>query len=122
MTVTFDTSAWIEYFLGSDIGQLPRSYVDGDEPIATSAISLMEIKDKYVREGRSWKDRVAFIASRSEIVPLDEKLALAAADVKHSLRLHTTDSIIYATAQAAGSKLLTKDSHFKGMKNVVMLE
>ena len=121
MTVTFDTSAWIEYFLGSEIGQLSRSYVDGDEPIITSAISIMEIKDKYLREGKRWQDRISLISERSEIIVVDDKLAILAADMKRDHHLHSMDALIYATSQAVKSKLLTKDAHFKDLKDVIIL-
>lgn len=122
MTVTFDTSAWIEYFSGSDIGQLAKSYIESDEIIFTTTISLMEIKNKYQRERKSWNDRIKFIIERSTIVEIDDELALLAADVKNEFGLHTIDAIIYAAASATKSKLLTKDGHFKDLKNVIMLE
>jgi predicted nucleic acid-binding protein len=122
MTVTFDTSAWIEYFSGSDAGQLAKSYIESEENIFTTAISLMEIKNKYQRERKSWNDRIKFIVERSTIVEIDDELALLAADVKNEFGLHTIDAIIYAAASATKSKLLTKDGHFKNLKNVIMLE
>jgi len=121
MNVTFDSSAWIEYFSGSELGQIARSYVDGEHEIYTSSISLMEIKSKYQRENMPWNDRIKFIIERSSIVEIDDTLALAAADFRTSSGLHSIDAIIFATSTLTKSRLVTKDGHFKDMKNVIML-
>jgi len=122
MNVTFDSSAWIEYFSGSELGQIVRSYVDDEIVIYTCTISLMEIKSKYQREKMNWNDRIKFIIERSTIVEIDDTLALAAADFRTKSGLHSIDAIIYATATLTKSKLISKDGHFKNMKNVIMLE
>jgi len=40
-------------------------------------------------------------------MPLDEKIAILAADIKHEFKLHTVDSIIYATAKDKNLILVT---------------
>lgn len=122
MTVTFDTSAWIEYFSGSDLGRIVKGYIDGSETVFTQAIDLLEIKNKYQRENRRWKSRIDFICERSVIVDLNINLALLAADMKNKYGLYSIDAIIYATAQTMKSKLITKDKHFKDLKDVILLE
>ena len=122
MNVTFDSSAWIEYFSGSELGQIVRSYIDEENVIYTSSISLMEIKSKYQREKMHWNDIIKFIIDSSIIVEIDDTLALAAADFRTKSKLHSMDAIIYATSSLTKSKLITKDAHFKPLKNVIMLE
>ncbi len=122
MTVTFDSSAWIEYFSGSDLGQTVKQYIDSSETINTPAIGLLEIKNKYQREGKKWKTRIEFIQERSLIIDIDRNIALSGADIRHKDGLHTIDAIIYASAQSLKSKLLTKDSHFRNLKDVIILE
>ncbi len=121
MIVTLDSSAWIEYFSGSELGKIARSYIDSEDNIITSAISLMEIKSKYQREKKPWKDRIRFVIERSNIVDVDSTIALAAADLRTESGLHSIDAIIYATASLTKSKLLTKDPHFQKLSNVIML-
>jgi predicted nucleic acid-binding protein len=122
MTVTFDSSAWIEYFSGSKLGQLVKEYIDKQETIYTPSIALLEIKNKYQRENRKWKSRIDFIYEQSSIIDLDHKIALLGADMKKEHGLYSIDAIIYASARSIKSKLLTKDRHFKGLKNVIILE
>jgi len=122
MTVTFDTSAWIEYFAGTDLGRVVKGYIDGTETIYTPVIDLLEIKNKYQRENKKWKSRIEFICVRSSIIDINTEIALIAADMKKEFKLYSIDAIIYASARKMKSKLLTKDSHFKGLKDVIILE
>jgi len=121
MTVTFDSSAWIEYFAGSKIGQKIKGLVDSMEIIYTPSIGLMEIKNKYQRENKKWKSRIDYICDRSLIIDADTEIALNAADLKNKYGLYSIDAIIYSSAQKMNSKLITKDSHFKDLKDVILL-
>lgn len=122
MTVTFDSSAWIEYFSGSELGLIVKEYVDGSVSIYTPSIGLLEIKNKYQREGKKWKSRLDFIMDRSIIIDIDTDVALAGANIRNKDGLHTIDALIYAASQSVHSKIITRDHHFKKMKNVILLE
>ena len=78
--------------------------------------------NKYQRENRKWKSRIDFIYEQSSIIDLDHNIALLGADMKKDHGLYSIDAIIYASAQSIKSKLLTKDRHFRGLKNVIILE
>lgn len=116
-----DSFAWIEYFMGSERGAKVRDYVDGSEPLYTPSICLTEIRSRYLRDGRDPTARIKFVIERSFIIPLDEEIALLAADIKHEFKLHTVDAIIYATAKNKNLLLVTGDSHFKNLPNVEIL-
>jgi len=121
MTVTFDSSAWIEYFAGSGKGRIVKKIVDGNENVFTPSICLMEIKSKYVREGYEFQDRIDFICSRSSIIDITKEIALMGAEMNNKHKLYTVDALIYAASQMQKSTLLTGDSHFKDLKNVKLL-
>jgi predicted nucleic acid-binding protein len=118
----FDSSAWIEYFSGSELGQIVKSYIDSSDTIYTPVIGLLEIKNKFQRENKKWKSRIEFICERSLIVDLDSQIALLGADIRHEQGLHTIDALIYASARIIKSELLTKDRHFKKLDGVIILE
>ena len=122
MTVTFDTSAWIEYFSGSILGRKVKLYVNKTDTIYTPSIGLMELKNKYQREKKTWKSRVEFIKERSLVIDIDTDIALSAADMKLKHGLYSIDALVYAVAQSTKSVLITKDHHFKGLKDVMVLE
>ena len=122
MIVTLDSSAWIEYFAGSESGKIVKEYIDGSDTIYSSTIALFEIKHKYIREGKEWTERMDFIIERSVIVDVDTDLSLLAADLRHNLHLHSLDALIYATSKTTKSTLITKDPHFKDIQDVLMLQ
>ena len=121
MIVTFDSSAWIEYFSGSKLGLDAKEFVNGNEIIYTPSIDLLEIKNKYLMENKKWRKRIEFICDRSLIIDLNSEISLLAADFKKKFSLYSIDAVIYATAQIMKSTLLTKDNHFKNLKDVIML-
>jgi predicted nucleic acid-binding protein len=55
---------------------------------------------------------------RGQVVDLDSRLALAAAQLSHALQLPMADSIILATARDRRARLHTMDSDFRGMADV----
>lgn len=58
---------------------------------------------------------------RATVVPVDEYLALEAADISLDHGLAMADSLIYATARREGADLVTTDADFDGMPNVVIV-
>jgi len=116
-----DSFAWIEYFMGSEKGAKVRDYVEGNEPLYTPTVCLTEVKSRYIRDKKDPATRIELIVDRSFILPLDQEIALLAADIKQKHKLHTIDAIIYATAQRRGLTLVTGDQHFRGIPNVEMI-
>lgn len=57
---------------------------------------------------------------RATIVPVDESLALEAAEVSLTFGLVMADSLVYATARRFGAKLLTGDADFEGLPDTVV--
>ena len=58
---------------------------------------------------------------RAQIVPVDESLALEAADVSLEHGLAMADSIVYATARRHGATLVTGDADFEGLPGAVVI-
>jgi len=116
-----DSFAWMEYFMGSKKGIKVRDYVEGGESLYTPSICLTEIRSRYLRDQKDPTTRIDFIVKRSFIISLDKEIALLAADVKQKHRLHTVDSIIYATAQHKNITLITGDQHFKDLPGVEII-
>jgi len=121
MIVTFDSSAWIEYFAGSTKGKKVKKYIDENANILTPSICLMEIKNKYIREGHKFQNRIEFICNISTIVDITEEVALMGAEIKNKYNLYTVDATIYAASQLKKSILLTGDHHFESLSNVELL-
>lgn len=121
-----DSYAWIEYFRGTESGKRARRFVEG-ETSATSAVSLAEMKEKYLREKwRTFEEDIAFITSRTSIASVDRETALLAGELNHE-RKETirnwgmADSIILATARIASAKVVTGDRHFEGLSDAIIV-
>lgn len=121
MTVTFDSSAWIEYFAGTLKGRIVKSYIDKNVNILTPSICLMEIKNKYMREGHRFQEQIEFISNISSIIDISKEIALKGADIKKQFNLYSIDAIVYASSQIKKSILLTGDHHFKNLKGIEIL-
>ena len=122
MTVTFDSSAWIEYFAGTNKGRKVKKYIDENANIFTPSICLMEIKNKYLREGHKYKGRIEFISNISSIIDINKEIALKGAEIKNKHDLYTVDAVIYAASKLNKSILITGDYHFEKLNDVEIIE
>ncbi len=128
MTYEFviDSYAWIEYMRGTPRGGTARKYVEG-RSAATSAMTLAELRSKCLREGwGSFEQDLNFISTRTVLVPIDSQIALSAGEIHHERRKTIADwgmadSIILATARAVSGKVVTGDSHFRGVPDAIMI-
>ncbi len=82
----------------------------------------MDIKNKYLREGHQYQERIEFISNISTIIDITKEISLLGAEIKNKYQLYTIDAVIYATSESKKSILLTGDHHFKKLKNVEILE
>lgn len=87
-----------------------------------SAIEVYEVY-KVVRRDLSEERAMAAVAAlrRATIVPVDESLALEAADVALERGLAMADAIVFATAQRHGATLVTGDRDFDGLPDVLLI-
>jgi predicted nucleic acid-binding protein len=78
---------------------------------------------KVVRRDLSEERAVEAVAAlhRARIVPVDESLALEAADISLRLGLAMADSLVYATAQRHGATLVTGDADFDGLPGAIVV-
>ena len=117
MTVV-DSSGWLEYFKGGPLAGRYEEYLRAPD-LLVPAIVLYEVY-KVLRRDRSEEGALAAAArlKAAETVPLDERIALEAADISLEHGLAMADAIVYASAQARGAVLVTSDRHFEGMDGV----
>lgn len=117
-----DSSGWIEYLADRPLANRFAPYIEGQEPLLVSAIEVYEVY-KVLRRDFS-EDRAIEASSalrRATIAPVDEALALLAADVSLTHGLAMADSIVYATARRHGAKLVTADGDFEGLPGAIVV-
>ena len=88
-------------------------------------VSAIEVYEGYkvIRRDLSEQRALEAISAlrRATIVPVDETLALEAADVALERRLAMADAIVYATARRVGATLVTADADFENLPDVVLI-
>jgi predicted nucleic acid-binding protein len=124
-----DSSAWVEYFMGTALGEEVRHVVEGDQVLYTSPVVISEVLSKSIRTDglEKGKERAEFIADRCVVVPLDEETGFLAGELHARMRRESRgfgmmDAFILATARRRKVEILTKDRHFRGLEGAVMLE
>ena len=94
-----------------------------ERSLVVPAISIFEVFKWVLREyGEAQAIQAAAVMQRGQVVDLDSRLALAAAQLSHSLQLPMADSIILPTARDHQARLHTMDSDFRGMSAVEWID
>ena len=117
-----DSSAWLSYFFATS--KQVKKIIESNSMLYTSVISIFEIKQKLMRDGfeGDLEEVLAFIENRSIVINLDEVISRSAADFSIQYKLHAMDALIYASAKAMDSELVTADSDFEKLDNVMIIQ
>jgi len=120
--ILVDSSGWIEYLAARPKADEFAAYIEGDEPLLTSAIQIYEIY-KVIRRDINEERAIESIAALrgTTIEPLAESLALEAADLSLEHGLAMADAIIFATAARFDAELVTADADFEGLPGVTLI-
>lgn len=114
-----DTSAWIEWLVGSPLGRSLDVELPEREQWLVPTIVQLELAKWMVREvGDDEADRVIAFTETCVVADLDTVTALSAAEICARHKLATADAIVYATALRHGADLLTCDRHFEKLPGV----
>ena len=121
--VLVDTSAWIEWLIGSPNGDKLASHLPEQADWLVPTMVQLELAKWLARElGEDKADQVIAFTQVCQVIPLDTEIALAAADACRAHKLATADAVIFATARQRGATLLTCDTHFAGLQGVTLIE
>jgi len=117
-----DSSGWLEYLADRPLAAAFAPYIEGRDPLLVSAIEIYEIY-KIIRRDLSEVRALEAVSAlrRAMVVPLDESLALDAADASLANGLAMADAIVYATARRHAATLVTADSDFEGLPGVTVI-
>jgi predicted nucleic acid-binding protein len=114
-----DTSAWIEWLLGSPTGRAWEALIPARDDLLVPTVVQLELAKWLTCEvGEDKAEQVIAFTQMCVVVELDTKVALAAAEICAKHKLATADAIIYATALHHGADLLTCDAHLNGLPGV----
>jgi predicted nucleic acid-binding protein len=115
-----DTSAWIEWIAGSDIGEkLAPELPKNDEWIVPTIVQY-ELARWLAREmSDAAASRLIAFSTELVLIPLTTDIATKAADYGAIHKLAMADAIIFATAKDARADLITCDAHFAELPGVI---
>jgi predicted nucleic acid-binding protein len=87
-----------------------------------SAVEIYEVY-KVIRRDLSEERAIEAVSAlrRGTIAPVDEPLALEAADLSLAHGLAMADSLVYATARRFKATLVTGDADFEGLPDTVVI-
>lgn len=128
-----DTSAWIEFFRGSNEGKLVRDFileVQNELTVCyTPTIVIAELKKKYVDFGYSSErfvddlDKIKYLSSINHI---SEEVAIEGGKLRGQSEesdISIIDCILLAMAKVnSNSKVLSKDSHIKDKEEGIYID
>ena len=114
-----DTSAWIEFFDGSEKGKKVWNFLNSANCF-TSIITITELTKWAIKNNIDYKNRIERIKKSSNIININEIVALLAGQIneEYENRPGIADSIIYATAKFYKLRVLTSDKDFSGLDDV----
>ena len=120
--IIVDSCGWLEWFTSGKLADKYEKYLADQENMLTPAIVLYEVYKILKREvGEEKALLAAGYMKNSPVIPLDELIALAAADIALRNSLAMADAIIVATAQANNCKIITSDADLKDQPGVVYI-
>lgn len=120
--IVVDTSAWIEWIVGSPIADELAAILPAPDACLVPTLVQLELHKWALREvGESQADQIQAHLATCVVLALDTRIALAAAECCSRHGLATADAIIYASARITGAALLTCDGHFEGLDGVKLV-
>ncbi|HAW60478.1 MAG TPA: VapC toxin family PIN domain ribonuclease [Actinobacteria bacterium] len=121
--ILVDSFGWIEFFADGPLADKYFGYLKDESKVITPTIVLYEVYKKIKRE-RSEEEALVAVAqiNKTKVLPLDELIALSAADLSLKYALPMADAVVYATACSRNAKVVTSDPHFERLPGVTFLK
>ena len=116
--ILVDSSGWVEFVTAGPLGPEYRALLLKAERVLTPTVVVYEVAKAISRIDPGLAEETVGAMRRTQIRPLTESVALAAARISLQRRLPAADALIYATALEAGVEVATSDVHFEGLPGV----
>lgn len=117
--IIVDSCGWLEWFADGKLADRYERYLVDQENILIPVIVYYEVYKILKREvGEEKALLAAGYMKNSNVIPLDETLALVAADVALQEKLAMADAMIIAAARTNHCKVVTSDADLKNQSCV----
>ncbi len=117
--IIVDSCGWLEWFTNGRLADNYQTYLADRENLLVPAIVVYEVYKILKREAGEEKALMATgYMKNALVVPLDDTIAIAAADIALQNKLAMADAIIVAVSQFYNCKIVSSDSDLKNFDNV----
>ncbi len=123
-----DSSAWLEYFFGTEKGKKVRTHLAKMKTfIPITGITVAEVCKRYLRQNQSPEFALNALRSLTILDPFDYELGEATAQIviqqrKSHTKFSTADAHIVALARKHKAKILTCDYDFIGIPEAIIIK
>ncbi len=120
--IVVDSSGWLEFLTDGPLAGEYARRLRQPASVITPTIVVYEVY-KHTKRLRGEKSAVDAVAAmqKTQLMPLNEELALVAADLSLENKLPMADAIILATARLYEAEVITSDADFDGVPGVTYI-
>ena len=123
MKYLVDTCGWIEWLTNGKLAASFEPYFKHLSELIIPTLVQYELYKWICREKNSTLAlEIIGTTENGNVIPLDTKLALYAADMATEYKLAMADAIVYTTSKSHNALLITADKYFKNLPNVKYFE
>ena len=120
--IIVDSCGWLEWFTDGKLADRYQEYLADRNNMVVPAIVLYEVYKILKREvGEEKALLAAGYMKNAPVIPVDESLALSAADIALHEKLAMADAIVVATARLKNCKVITSDADLQNLSDVLYL-
>ena len=114
-----DTCIWIEFTSNTATGQTYERLLREPNKLMLSTMVVYELRKWLARHMEpEAADELMTLILTAHVVEPTSTIALQAAELSKTYKLHAMDALIYATALEHDAELVTCDAHFQGLPSV----
>jgi predicted nucleic acid-binding protein len=120
--IIVDSCGWLEWFTDGELADRYKDYLASQEKLLIPAIIIYEVYKVLKRETTEEKALlVVGYMKNASVIPFDDHLAIAAADIALQEKLAMADAIIVAVSRAHNCRIISSDSDLKNQPNVTYI-
>ena len=114
-----DSSAWIEFFLGSQAGQRYRPIAADSVKLLVPTVALYEVHRYLSRTASNdLREGSLNVMRQARVIDLTDARAIAASNAAQEYKLAMADAIMYSIAQEFKATFWTQDVDYHGLPGV----
>lgn len=120
--IVVDSSGWLEFLTNGPLADEYAARLRQPASVLTPTIVLYEVY-KHSKRLRGEEGALEAVAAmqKTRIVPLNDELALVAADLSLDQKLPMADAIVLATARLHNAEVVTSDADFQRIAGVTYI-